>query len=983
MYLFSAILYSSSRIGSRLIMKDFARHFTFHAGQPSFLLYRLFVGRMNPSARRPSRTSCTTLTGFRHECMNTGLNLEVRNIRKGSRFFYGAALPPLICIGLAALLWSVTLSRLEQERTRAEQSIRNNAALYAASYAGQIARLVTQIDQLTLNLKFYTELANQAPDLEAQQKAGLFPGSSLMYASIIDRNGYRLSSTLPDKPNRSSIAEREFFQLHKQDSSAALLISPPLRGINSGNVLLRFTRRINSPTGDFNGLAVVSVEPAYFAPALNDANLGNSGRLWLVRRDGQLLTEKNGKKAAHSAKHMPSALMLQGEKGIVERAQAISADSSSAPVHVLAWEKIPNYPLLAFASLSKEEMLREYHTLAREYRRLAGFGSLFLLLVACAGSILAIRLSQRKRQDSEIKNTYLLATEGAREGFYMLRALYGDDRKVRDFVIEDCNQRGAAFYGLSKHQMLGKRLSGFAEACGKQTMDTFLHAMETGFHEDEFKAPAKNPLHVIWMQRRVVRSGNGLAVTLRDISELKAHEALLSRLAHADPLTSLPNRHWMMQYLPLAIERAAKQQTTLALLFIDLDNFKSINDSAGHAAGDEVLKIAAARLQSAVREQDHVVRLGGDEFTIILENTEGHTHVAPLAERIVHALNEPFTLRGIQHHSVNGSVGISLYPQDGATSEILLQHADTAMYAAKANGKGQYQFYQPSLSERLMSLVKAKQELNSAIELDEFVLYYQPRINAISGKLCGLEALVRWNHPERGVVGPQEFIRLAEDNRLIPQLGELIIHNVFAHLAQWQLQELPIVPVSINVSPSQLSQGNLAPLLTACLRKYALDPQFIGIEVSESCTTADAGATHDALRAIDRLGIRLMVDNFGAGHSSMLQLHALNIAALKIDKTVTAQLCREKNGDAYCMAILSMAHVLGMQVIAEGVETIEQLQTLQELSCNEVQGFAISAPVPVSDVPALLRRRLLLPAASSSSHSLMSSAREYSDLGYS
>jgi EAL domain-containing protein (putative c-di-GMP-specific phosphodiesterase class I) len=230
----------------------------------------------------------------------------------------------------------------------------------------------------------------------------------------------------------------------------------------------------------------------------------------------------------------------------------------------------------------------------------------------------------------------------------------------------------------------------------------------------------------------------------------------------------------------------------------------------------------------------------------------------------------------------------------------------------------------------------------------------------LSGELCGLEALVRWNHPERGLVGPQDFIRLAEDNRLLPSLGELIIHTAFSHVAQWHAQELPLVPVSINVSPCQLSQANLSDLLSSCLRKYALDPQLIGIEISESCTTSEAGDTHNELRAIDRLGIRLLVDNFGSGHSSMVQLHALHVGALKIDKTVTAQLCREKNGDAYCMAIISMAHVLGMHVIAEGVETIEQLRTLQELSCNEVQGFAISAPVPVDEVPALLRTRFLL-----------------------
>jgi diguanylate cyclase (GGDEF)-like protein len=908
--------------------------------------------------------------------MNRQLHFSLRNFGKGHRLFYGALVPPFICISLAALFWTVVNSKLEQEQARAEQTIRNNAAFYASSYAAQVARMITQIDQLTLNLKFYSEQAKTIPDLEAQQRAGLFPTSSMLYASIIDRNGFRLSSTLPDRANRVSIASREFFQAHLQDASIGLLISPPLKGLNSGKLLLRFTRRLNTPSNEFNGLAIVSVEPAYFTPLLSNANLGERGSLSLMHSDGPILVGKNGTKSSQPEKSITYPPMLQTERGVAELAESDAAD---ATMQIVAWEKVPDYPLLAIARLSKDEMMTAYQALTAEYLRLAGLGTLFLFLAACAGSVFSIRLNQRKKQAAEIKNTYLLATEGAREGFYMLRAIYGRKREVLDFVIEDCNQRGAAFYGLNKQELIGKRLSSFTEVCAQQTLETFNHAMETGFHEDEFNLPTRNPLHVTWMQRRIVRSGNGLAVTLRDISDLKAHEALLSRLAHADPLTGLPNRHWMMQYLPLAIERAAKQETMLALLFIDLDNFKSINDSSGHAAGDEVLKIAAARLQSAVREEDHVIRLGGDEFTIILEHTEGHAQVVPLAERIVHALNEPFTLRGIQHYSVRGSVGISLYPQDGTSSETLLQHADTAMYAAKANGKGHYRFYQPSLSERLMTLMKARQELNSAIELGEFVLYYQPRINAFSGELCGLEALVRWNHPERGLVGPLEFLRLAEDNRLLPQLGELIIHSVFSHVEQWKNQGLHIVPVSINVSPCQLSQGNLGHLLDACLHKYAVDPQYIGIEISESCTTVEAGNTRNELSVIDRLGIRLMVDNFGSGHSSMLQLHALNIAALKIDKTVTAQLCREKNGDAYCMAILSMAHVLGMHVIAEGVETAGQLQTLQELSCNEVQGFAISPPVPADEVPSLLRRRSLLPAAAGSHRQPEPTIQEHTD----
>jgi diguanylate cyclase (GGDEF)-like protein len=400
----------------------------------------------------------------------------------------------------------------------------------------------------------------------------------------------------------------------------------------------------------------------------------------------------------------------------------------------------------------------------------------------------------------------------------------------------------------------------------------------------------------------------------------------------------------------------------LALLFVDLDDFKNINDTLGHAAGDELLQAVAARLQSMLRPQDNVVRLGGDEFTIILEQVASHADVARVADRIMKSLGAPFSLSGGSSHVVHASIGISVFPHDGNDGEALLKHADIAMYAAKTSGKGHYEFYQPHLSENLVVRLDREQALRTAIERDQFVLYYQPRVDTFSGQLRSMEALVRWRHPEAGIIAPHDFIPMAEDTGLIVPLGELVIRKACAQLAHWKAQHLPVVPVSINVSARQFGQGNLAALFAACMAAHAIDASLIEIEITESCMMGEDHTVTEELAALEALGIKLLVDDFGTGYSSLSQLQRLDLDVLKVDRAFTAQLCDGREGEALFMAILSMAHVLGMTVVAEGVETVDQLRVLQALSCNEVQGYFISPPVPADDIPALMAKRFLFPA---------------------
>jgi diguanylate cyclase (GGDEF)-like protein len=855
---------------------------------------------------------------------------------------YGILAWPVVCILLIALLWTLTLSKLGNDRAALKQNAFKHASSLSKAYAEQLARSVEQVDQITLTLKYYWKESRGTLQLEQQLREGLYPSSGRLYVTIVDRH-----------------ASRDFFKQHRDGPAKGLLISPPQAGLRSGRTLIRFTRRLEAPNGAFDGMVVVGVEPGYLASFTDETALNENDFVSVRRTDGSLLAAETGKGVDPLNLVFGSPPVFESDRGVAAMGGEKFADGQP---RVVAWHKLQNYPLVSTVGLSERVVTNSYQAMARDYRHMAIAATVFLVLAAIVGMFVSSRLAWRKQQADEVKNAYRLATDGAREGFYMMRAMYDEQHNIVDFLFEDCNERGAAYYATTRAGLIGTKFTALYSSTNAQhILGRYLRAMETGFYEDEVRVWPHSPLQATWIHRRLIRSGDGLAVTLRDISDMKAQEEALSRLANADAVTSLPNRHWLINYLPDALSRARIGNSVLALLFVDLDDFKNINDTLGHAAGDEVLQAVAARLQAVLRPQDNVVRLGGDEFTVILEHVDSDADVSRVAERIMKSLGEPFLLAGGSSHVMHASIGISMFPQDGNDGQTLLKHADIAMYAAKSTGKGHYEFYQPQLSENLVVRLDREQALRKALERDEFILYYQPRVDTFSGQLRSMEALVRWRHPEQGIVAPQEFIQMAEDNGLIVPLGEQVIRKACAQLAQWRAQHLPLVPVSINVSARQFSHGSLSALIGACMAEHALDPALIEIEITESCMMGEDHAVTAELAALEALGIKLLVDDFGTGYSSLSQLQRLDLDVLKVDRAFTAQLCNGREGEALFMAILSMAHVLGMTVVAEGVETLDQLRVLQALSCNEVQGYYISPPVPPQQMRAMMVKRFLFP----------------------
>ncbi|MET0857827.1 MAG: EAL domain-containing protein, partial [Telluria sp.] len=461
-----------------------------------------------------------------------------------------------------------------------------------------------------------------------------------------------------------------------------------------------------------------------------------------------------------------------------------------------------------------------------------------------------------------------------------------------------------------------------------------------------------------WMQLKAVRSDQKLAITLRDISESKAHVAALEHRGNHDALTGLPNRHWLQWYLPQAIGRAREHKQTLALLFIDLDGFKAANDTMGHAAGDELLRHAAHRLKEAVRPHDNVIRLGGDEFVVILENNLRVEDAAIVAERVIAAFKPKFKLIG--GTAVLGtSIGISSFPKDGGDAASLLQNADVAMYSVKTSGKGSFRFFDPQFYEALRQELEFEQELRRAIENDEFIIHYQPRMDLASSRTTSMEALVRWMHPTRGLLEPMQFIGLAEKTGMIVRLGELVLGKVCGQLAQWAAREETVVPVSVNISSRQFNETDIARVFSGAMARHNIAANLLEIELTESSMMGGSSHVLESLSKIRGMGIKLLVDDFGTGYSSLAQLQMLDFDILKVDKAFTSRIEQTEQGKILFTAIITMAHALGMRVVAEGVETGNQLSILRALHCDEVQGYFISLPQAASEA----QSRLLSPVA--------------------
>ncbi|MCE5322704.1 EAL domain-containing protein [bacterium] len=440
----------------------------------------------------------------------------------------------------------------------------------------------------------------------------------------------------------------------------------------------------------------------------------------------------------------------------------------------------------------------------------------------------------------------------------------------------------------------------------------------------------------------------------RNITDKKVYEQKLDHLAHHDHLTGLPNRLLFSDRLTQCLAHSEHRKTALAVLFLDLDRFKLINDSLGHSVGDLLLKAAAERLQGNLREADMIARMGGDEFTIILSSISDANEIASVTSRVAQIMSAPFVLGG-QELFVTTSIGVSIYPTDGDDVETLVKNADSAMYRAKEQGRNNYQFYTEALNTAAVEKMQLESSLRKAIERDEFVLHYQPRVDVKTGAILGVEALVRWRHPEMGLIPPAAFIPLAEETGLIEPIGRWVMRTACAQNKKWQTDGLDPISVAVNVSGRQFVNGSLTDDVSHILFETGLDPQFLDLELTESVLMHSIDLAIVILRKFKEMGVRLSIDDFGTGYSSLTYLKRFPIDAVKIDQSFIRDLTTNSDDAAIARAVIAMSQSLKLKVIAEGVETIDQLQVLQSMACDEIQGYFISRPLPAGELESIMR----------------------------
>ena len=466
-------------------------------------------------------------------------------------------------------------------------------------------------------------------------------------------------------------------------------------------------------------------------------------------------------------------------------------------------------------------------------------------------------------------------------------------------------------------------------------------------------------------------SGNGdgqWLITLRDNTDRRKTQERLNFLANFDSLTGLPNRALFRDRLAQAMARAQRSRKTMALMFMDLDRFKLVNDGLGHEVGDTLLQHVAKTLAACLRDVDTVTRqvdcepcvlsrLGGDEFTVIAENIGGAEDATHIACRLLDALQVPIKM-GVEEVVISASIGISLYPTDDVDLDGLIKHTDMAMYRSKSMGRGTYSFFSDELNAAMSARLSLEGSLRRAVERHEFLLHYQPKANLASGTVTGVEALLRWQCPRQGLVPPDKFIGVLEDTGMILPVGAWVIRSACKQLAEWDRMGLPKLRMAVNLSARQFRHLFLASMIQDTLAENAIDPARLEIELTESLLMEDSDSTRSMLESFSRMGVRLAIDDFGTGHSSLSYLKRFNIDTLKVDRSFVSSLPDSLEDKAIATAVIALARSFDMSVVAEGVETHAQAEMLKNLGCDEMQGYLLSRPLPAATLEKWLTSRL-------------------------
>lgn len=854
---------------------------------------------------------------------------------------------PLFTLLLLSVIWLGSDHLITVEGASVERAAADSSRELVETYEAQMIRNLGTIDQTLKTIGYAYGLQEKRSTLSNLEEAGLLPSKLIFGISIADRDGKVIDSTHSDKTQ--NIAQQSYFLLPQENASA-----PPIAtaiAMPDGHWKMQFSRRLNTADGAFNGIAMVLVDSDYFTSGYDRARLGDQGVLGLLSVDGKFFVKRTGDNVSWG-ESAPNVLRVigagPGSKLMINRWDGVERYTNARQLY--------GFPIALIVGLSKAEQLQIFEKKKRTFFWGATLVSFLLIAVASMLTRMSWQLTKSHLLTRKDQETYYAASEASLDAVFVLRAVCNGQKSITDFILDNSNHRGARLFGKTKEDLLGKSLSQLLPLSRRNgLLDELVQVALTGsVHELEWKNELAS-VQAVWLYRQIVQVEDGVVVILRDITERKQVEERISHMAHHDALTGLPNRSLLEDRIQQAMLHAQRYGGCVTIVFMDLDNFKLINDSLGHKAGDELLKIIAERMVQCVRQTDTVMRLGGDEFVIILTDLSDKAEaIIPSLQKIRDAIAQPIyiTDRSLE---VTCSMGLAIYPTDGSDSDSLLMHADAAMYQAKAMGRNNYQFYTAEMNTKVQEKVLLQEGLRNALLRDEFFLMYQPQVDLPSGRIIGVEALIRWQHPEKGIVPPVEFIALAEETGLIVAIGEWVLRAACKQAKAWQDAGMLGLAMSVNVSARQFKDNNLTMQVRQALRESGLEASYLDLELTEGLIMQNLQQAVATMHELKTIGVQFSIDDFGIGYSNLSALKSFPVTRLKLDQSLVHDLPHDEDDKAIVIAVILLAHELKLKVLAEGVENAEQQRFLQTNGCDEMQGYHFSKPLRAADMEAFFQ----------------------------
>jgi diguanylate cyclase (GGDEF)-like protein/PAS domain S-box-containing protein len=851
---------------------------------------------------------------------------------------------------LNAIVIALALLALHKSRIRYEERALTAATTVAVFQERDLESTVEQVDLVLQTIADEVLEARSASALDGEALDAFILRQGARLPAL---HGLRITNAHGDvthglgmvKGTRTNLADRSYFIQLARDPQAGIVVSKPLVSRVTGEWEIVLARRLDGRDGHFEGVVYATIPLKYFIDKFAAIDLGTHGVIAL--RDDQLgliarwpairsVTQDVGSRTV--------ALSIRDAVASGAASGTFSGQAGSDGVErTMAFRRIGHLPMFIIVGLGKLDYLADWDA---EIMRATALASLFAFVTLVFA--VTIHRSWRRRE----ADVDALALQERK--FRTLLDSSPDGLVIADAggVVALVNRNAERMFGYAADELVGQsirmllpaRFAGFSLAAGD--------AADTAGPRDLWAVTKDGREFPVGISVSAIATDQGglFAAAIRDMTERHASARHIEFLAHHDALTGLPNRTVMEARFEQAVADAGRSGTQVALMFLDLDSFKTINDSLGHPVGDELLKGVALRLGRFARASDIVSRQGGDEFLIVFTGLESGTDVGLAAERLMQEFKAPFDVDG-NEIGTSLSVGIALYPQDGADFSTLLKKADIAMYQAKAAGRDTYRLFGDHMHVEAVGRHRIRTALHQAIERNEFRVHFQPQVDLGTGRVVGAEALLRWTNAELGVVAPAEFIPVAEESGLIVPIGEWVLDEACRQAVTWQAPGRPPISVAVNISAVQFARGNLEDTVRRALAASGLPPELLELELTESILIRNVDSVLATVMRLKRLGVMLSIDDFGTGYSSLTYLKRFAVDKLKIDQSFIRDLVADAESEAIVQAIVQMARSLKLRTVAEGIEDDEVLAHLKTLGCDQGQGYGIARPMPA---PALL-----------------------------